>query len=143
MKLIIYFLLSCLAPGSGAVQSGISLGEHLAVAENLLDDIRDKAELEESYPEAAALTRHLRSHLVDSIGLTPEKFLTQPERSRHRAMVGYHQIMARAIYLTASLERALNGGQEFWPESASRNDDIRNLMGEVEKIVQEACLRFL
>ncbi len=111
-----------------------TLKEHMAAMGYILDSIWVAANDQQTYQTAADKTAELREHLTQAIALTPNSIATMEPRQRRTAVIDYHQLMARTIHLTASLEQAFSqSGPD--PVSGSRQQDIQNLLREISVVV--------
>ena len=119
-----------------------TLGQHMRAMGYLLDEVFARSEKSVEYLEAADKVRELRDHLVDSIALRPAKFAQMNEAQRNAALIEYHQLMARVIYLTATLEHTLTVGNDLEAESGSRKKDIINLLHEINVLAGKAHRMF-
>lgn len=114
--------------------SPMTLKEHMAAMGYILDAIWVSANEPRTYPEAADRTAELREHLVQAIAITPNGIAAMEPKQKRAAVIDYHQLMARTIHLTASLEQAFSSAGPD-PVSGSRQQDIQNLLREISVVV--------
>lgn len=141
-QLLLSMALALAAQGTYAQEKPLTLREHMRAMGYILDEVFSRANESKNYAEAAERTRQLRTHLVQSISLYPQKFSTLRELEKNAAVLEYHQLMARVIYLSASLEQTFAAGDEFHFVSGSRQDDIRNLLHEINVLIGKAHRKF-
>ncbi|MGE0528079.1 MAG: hypothetical protein AB7G93_21525 [Bdellovibrionales bacterium] len=142
MKHVFLFLLVSFAALPALAEQQLPLRDHMRAMGYLMDEIYSRAKEPITYKEAAQKTRELRGHLVESIALIPTKLITMREQARNSDLIEYHQLMARVIYLSATLEHTLSAGDDFHAQSATRQDDVRNLLHEINVLVGKAHRQF-
>jgi hypothetical protein len=143
MKQILIALALILASPVGiALEQSADLREHMLAMGYLLDEIFARSDNPNDYKDAADKTRELRTHLTYAIAKIPITIERLPENQKDQAMIEYHQYLARAIYLTATLEQTLRGGEHAHIESGSVEEDIKNLLHEINVVVGEAHGKF-
>lgn len=142
MKFILPVLLTAFSALPAAAQASSSLRDHMRAMGYLLDDINSRADQIPDYHTAAAKTRELRDHLIQSLPMDPAKFANLNEREKNAARLEYHQLFARVIYLSATLEKTFDSADDFQAQSGSRRDDVRNLLHEINVLVGKAHGRF-
>ena len=128
-------------PVARATGAEMNLRERMVAMSYLLDAIWVDASTPDTYPQAAKKVAELREHLVHSIALLPNRIHAMEPRYRAAAVVEYHQLMARTIHLTASLEQALVKA-DFDPVSGSRVHDVHNYLREISIVVGKGHGRF-
>lgn len=139
--LFVSILIAC-SSASAWAENPLTLKEHMRAMGYILDEVFSRADQSATYKEAAAKTRELRQHLIQSIALQPTKISSMREAQRNAAMIDYHQLMARVIYLSATLEHTFSAGDDFQATSNSRENDIRNLLHEINVIVGQAHRKY-
>ena len=142
MRFIAAFLFVALLPSTALSEQPATLRDHMRAMGYLLDEVFALSKETGSLVTAADKTRELRGHLVQSIAIFPGKFSAMRETERNSAAIEYHQLFARVIYLSATLERTLLAGQDFPFESGSKNEDVRNLLYEINVLVGQAHRKF-
>ena len=142
MKFVLPLFLAALAALPAAAQTAPTLRDRMRAMGYLLDDINSKADQVPDYHAAAAKTRELREHLIQSLPIDPGKFGNLNEREKNAARLEYHQLLARVIYLSATLEKTLDAADDFQTQSGSRRNDVRNLLHEINVLVGKAHGRF-
>lgn len=123
-------------------QAAELLSDHMRAMSYLMDDIFTRTGDSRDYPEGGRKTRELRQHLIQALALTPRKLANLSEGDKNAKMIEFHQLMARVIYLSASLERAFDAVDGYEPESRSRKDDIKNLLHEINAVSGQAHKHF-
>ncbi len=118
------------------------LAAHMRAMSSNLEITKVKSSETTTWSEAAAGSRELRTHVIGALGLVPEVIKSMTEVDQRRAMLEYHQLMARLIYMSASLEDAFTAGQEYQSISVSREMDIQNLFHEIDKLMSYAHDRY-
>lgn len=142
MKFILSVFIASLTALPAMAQTAPTLREKMRAMGYLLDDINSRADQVPDYHAAAAKTRELRDYLIQSLPMDPGKFASLNERERNAARVEYHQLLARVIYLSATLEKTFDSADDFQTQSGSRRDDVRNLLHEINVLVGKAHGRF-
>ncbi|MGE4132548.1 MAG: hypothetical protein AB7F86_12970 [Bdellovibrionales bacterium] len=119
-----------------------TLKNHMYQMGYLMDEIWVKATDPTKHVEAAEKVSELRGHLTKAIGLMPPKVQAMTNKVDQRlAMIEYHQLLSRVIYLSASLENTLLR-PNLEPTSQSKEKDIQNLLKEISVIVGRGHAKF-
>lgn len=142
MKWIAALLCLQLASPSAYGQTEMTLREHMYAMGYLIDEVFALSDQPENYVTVAEKTRELRGHLTKSVALLPENFTSLSDIERNSSTVEYHQMMARAIYLTASLEETLLASEHAQFQSGSKKEDVQNLLYEINVLIGKAHGRF-
>lgn len=126
--------IAILLSGWGVGAAELSLREHMQAMGYLLDAIWvDSADVK-TYPQAADKTAELRDHLTKVISLVPGKIQGMQIKQKRAALIDFHQLVARTIYLSATLEQTLSQ-PDLDPVSGSRERDVQNLLKEISVVV--------
>jgi len=139
-KLLLFGLI--LLSAAKATGESVRLQDHMRSMGRLLDEINARANEPINFSEAAAKSRELRRELVLSISIDPNKFLSMSEKEQRDARIEYHKLMARVIYLSATLEKTLEAEDDFGTQSGTRIEDVRNLLHEINVLVGKAHQKF-
>ncbi len=140
--LLAFFTLVSVSSHAQTEAPELSLREHMQAMAMLLDEVFARSNSNEDFAEAAVKVRELRSHLVRAIAQEPGKAMSLTDPERFAMMAEFHQYLSRVIYLSCSLEQALVGGDTYFPESGSRQDDIRNILHDISVVVGKAHQKF-
>ena len=141
MKKILIAVLLALG-STNAIAQTTSLRELMRSMGYMLDEINSRSSEPQNFSEAAIKTRELRRALILSLALDPPKFTTMNERDQNSARVEYHQLLARVIHLSATLEKTLDADSDSQTLSGTRLADVRNLLHEINVLVGKAHRRF-
>ncbi len=141
MKQLLIALLLTVASTNAVAQTS-SLREHMRAMGYMLDEINSRSSEPQNFSEAAAKTRQLRHALIQSLALDPPKFAAMNEKEQNAARVEYHQLLARVVHLSATLEKTLDADSDSQTQSGTRLADVRNLLHEINVLVGKAHRKF-
>lgn len=127
---------------TNAMAETTSLREHMRAMGYMLDEINSRSSEPPQFSQAAAKTRELRRALILSLALDPPKFATLNDKEQNFARVEYHQLLARVVYLSATLEKTLDADSDNQTQSGTRLADVRNLLHEINVLVGKAHRKF-
>ncbi len=120
--------------GLNARSEESSLREHMSSMGVIMDKIWAQTNDPADWPVAANKVQDLRQHLVKAIAFLPPKINDLEGSELRLATVLFHQYMARAIWLTASIEKALLEGQ-IDPNKEGAEREVHDLLRELSVVV--------
>ncbi len=125
----------------GQAEEPLTLRQRMTAMGYILDEVWVHSAKSEDYLLAADKVRDLRAHLVQAIGLLPGKFAGLTPAQQRIGTIEYHQLAARVIFLSGTLELAFMG-RDFDPIGPTRELAIQNLLREISVIVGQAHGKF-
>ncbi len=137
-SVLVLFLLAGSVSASGATPT---LREHMTAMGYILDAVWVASAEQKTYATAADKTAELRDHLTKAIAILPSSIENLNPNQRRAAVIEYHQLMARTIHLSGTLEQTLLN-PDIDPISGSRQRDVQNLLREISVVVGRGHGRF-